>query len=410
MRKEIENYIELAIKIGINLQQGQILVINSPVETADFTRKVVETAYKAGAKEVVVNWADEMCGKYRYIYGAEEIFDTYPKWQSQVMIDYAKDGAAFLSIYSVDPELLKDVNQDRIARYQRARSTALKEHYARIMNNSNQWCVIAVPTAGWSRKIYPDLSPEEREEKLWKEILSIVRADRENPVEEWNRHLDRLKGAMEYLNSRKFRKLRYRNSLGTDLEIGLPEGHIWTAGGETSQEGVYFVANMPTEEIFTLPKKDEVNGVVYSSKPLSYGGNLIENFSLRFENGKVVEAKAEKGGEVLENLLNSDSGSRYLGEVALVPYDSPISNSNTIFYNTLFDENASCHLALGQAYPICLENGGNMGEDELKANGVNISMVHEDFMVGTADLEIIGIDSDGQETVIMKNGNFAFTL
>lgn len=410
MKREIENYVELAIKVGINLQQGQTLVINSPVETADFTRKLVEFAYKTGAKEVVVNWGDELCGKYKYLYGAEEIFDIYPQWQAQEMIDYAKKGAAFLSVYATDPELLKDVDQNRIARYQKARSTALKEYYARVMNNCNQWCIVAVPTEGWAKKVYPELSQEGRMLKLWRDIFSIVRADREDPIEEWKKHLNSLKSAMEYLNKMQFRKLKYRNSLGTDLEIGLPEGHIWTAGGETSQDGVYFVANMPTEEIFTLPKKDEVNGIVYSSKPFSYGGNLIENFCLRFENGKVVEAKAEKGGEVLENLLNSDSGSRYLGEVALVPYDSPISNSNTIFYNTLFDENASCHLALGQAYPICLQNGGTMSEEELRTHGVNISMVHEDFMVGTSDLEIVGIDKEGNETTIMKDGNFVFTL
>ena len=211
---------------------------------------------------------------------------------------------------------------------------------------------------------------------------------------------------MNYLNSIKFRKLRYRNSLGTDLEIGLPKGHIWTAGGETSKDGVYFVANIPTEEVFTLPKKDEVNGIVYSSKPFCYGGNLIENFYLKFENGRVVEAGAEKGEETLIKLLDSDSGARYLGEVALVPYDSPISNSNTVFYNTLFDENASCHLALGQAYPVCLEGGSEMNEEELKKNGVNISMVHEDFMVGTSDLEIVGVTEDGEEILIMKDGNF----
>ena len=406
MRKEIANYIEMIIRIGINIQKGQILVVSAPVVTFEFTRKVVEIAYKFGAKEVVINWTDEVCGKYRYLYGAEEIFDIYPKHQADMMKDYAEKGAAFLSIYATDPEILKDVDQERVARAQKARSIALKDYYAKVMNNENQWCVVSIPTDAWSKKIYPDLQGEEAKEKLWNQILSIVRADSENPVEEWNKHLTNLKNTMNYLNSMKFRKLRYRNSLGTDLEIGLPKGHIWTAGGETSKDGVYFVANMPTEEVFTLPKKDEVNGIVYSSKPFCYGGNLIENFYLKFENGRVVEAGAEKGEEILIKLLDSDDGTRYLGEVALVPYDSPISNSNTIFYNTLFDENASCHLALGQAYPVCLEGGSEMNEDELKKNGVNISMVHEDFMVGTSDLEIVGITEDGEEILIMKDGNF----
>ncbi|WP_462427485.1 aminopeptidase [Fusobacterium varium] len=409
MEKKIENYIELTIKIGVNLQKGQILVINSPVEVADFTRKVVETAYKNGAREVVVHWNDELCGKYKYMYGTEELFENYPQWQVESVMEYMRKGAAFLSIYASDPELLKNVEQSKIAKYQRARSRALKEHYDRIMNNYNQWCVVSVPTNAWAGKIFPELSKEESKEKLWRLIFSIVRADKADPIKEWKNHLNSLKKNMNYLNEKKFKKLIYKNSLGTNLEIGLPEGHIWTAGGETSKEGVYFVANMPTEEIFTLPKKDEVNGIVYSSKPFSYGGNLIEKFSLTFKEGKVVEFSAEKGKDTLEQLLKSDEGATYLGEVALVPYDSPISNSNTIFYNTLFDENASCHLALGQAYPICLENGSEMDESQLREKGVNISMVHEDFMIGTSDLEIIGIDYLGNETLIMKNGNFAFT-
>ena len=324
-------------------------------------------------------------------------------------MEYMRKGAAFLSIYASDPELLKDVEQSKIAKYQRARSRALKEYYDRIMNNYNQWCIVSVPTDAWAEKIFPKLPREESKKKLWELIFSIVRADKTDPVKEWENHLNSLKKNMNYLNKKKFKKLIYKNSLGTNLEIGLPEGHIWTAGGETSKEGVYFVANMPTEEIFTLPKKDEVNGIVYSSKPFSYSGNLIENFSLTFKEGKVVDFSAEKGKEILEKLLKSDEGSSYLGEVALVPYDSPISNSNTIFYNTLFDENASCHLALGQAYPVCLENGSEMNESQLKEKGVNISMVHEDFMVGTSDLEIVGVDQFGNETIIMKNGNFAFT-
>lgn len=409
MEKKIEKYVELAVKIGINLQQGQILVINSPVETADFTRKIVEEAYKNGAKEVVVHWNDEICGKYKYLYGAEELFENYPQWQVESVMEYMRKGAAFLSVYASDPELLKDVEQNKIAKYQRTRSKALKEYYDRIMNNYNQWCIVSVPTNAWTGKIFPELPKEESKKKLWELIFLIVRADKDDPIKEWKNHLNSLKKNMSYLNEKKFKKLIYKNSLGTNLEIGLPEGHIWTAGGETSKEGVYFVANMPTEEIFTLPKKDEVNGIVYSSKPFSYGGNLIEKFSLTFKEGKVVEFSAEKGKDILEQLLKSDEGAAYLGEVALVPYDSPISNSNTIFYNTLFDENASCHLALGQAYPICLENGSEMDESQLREKGVNISMVHEDFMVGTSDLEIIGIDHLGNETLIMKNGNFAFT-
>lgn len=406
MEEKIEKYIELIIKIGLNIQKGQILVVSAPVETYDFTRKVVEKAYKCGAKDVVVNWGDEVTGKYRYLYADDELFDNYPKYQADILNENVNKGAALLSIYATDPEILKDIDSEKIARFQKARSSALKPYYNKVMNNENQWCVVSIPTDAWSKKIYPNLEEEEAKEKLWEQIFSIVRADKKDPIEEWNSHLEKLKNIMNYLNSMKFKKLRYRNSLGTDLEIGLPKGHIWTAGGETSKDGVYFVANMPTEEVFTLPKKDEVNGIVYSSKPFCYGGNLIENFYLKFENGKVVELGAKKGEETLTKLLNSDEGARYLGEVALVPYDSPISNSNTVFYNTLFDENASCHLAFGQAYPVCLEGGSEMNEEELKKNGVNISMIHEDFMIGTSDLEIVGVTEEGKEVVIMQKGNF----
>lgn len=406
MEEKIEKYIELIIKIGLNIQKGQILVVSAPVETYDFTRKVVEKAYKCGAKDVVVNWVDEVTGKYRYLYANDELFDDYPKYQADILNENVNKGAAFLSIYATDPEILKDIDSEKIARFQKARSIALKSYYNKVMNNENQWCVVSIPTDAWSKKIYPNLEGEEAKEKLWEQIFSIVRADKKDPIKEWNIHLEKLKNIMNYLNNMNFKKLKYRNSLGTDLEIGLPKGHIWTAGGETSKDGVYFVANIPTEEVFTLPKKDEVNGIVYSSKPFCYGGNLIENFYLKFENGKVIELGAEKGEETLKKLLNSDEGATYLGEVALVPYDSPISNSNTIFYNTLFDENASCHLAFGQAYPVCLKVGDKMNEEELKKNGVNLSNIHEDFMIGTSDLEIVGITEDGKEIIIMQNGNF----
>lgn len=408
MEKNIENYIELIIKKGINLQKNQILVINSPVETYDFTRKVVEKAYECGASEVVVHWNDEISVKYRYLYASDEVFDIFPEWQKESMEYYRKKGAAFLGFHANDPDNLKDVNKERVARAQKARSLALKEYYENIMRNSNQWCVIAAPTKAWAKKIFPELDEVKAADELWKLILKIVRADKNNALEEWNEHLENIKNRSDYLNSKKFRKLRYKNSLGTDLEIGLPENHIWLGGGENSLEGVYFVANIPTEEIFTLPNREEVNGVVVSSKPLIYGGSTIDKFKLRFEKGKVVEYSAEVGQDVLEKILNTDEGAKYLGEVALVEHKSPISQSNKVFFNTLYDENASCHLALGAAYPSCLTGIEGKTEDELKAMGMNDSLVHEDFMIGTSDMEIVGVDKDGNEVQIMKNGNFVF--
>lgn len=408
MDKQIENYVELAIRKGINIQKGQILIINSPVETYDFSRKLAEKAYELGASEVVIHWSDEVCTKYRYLYGKEEIFDIFPDWQRESIEYYRKKGAAFISVYSSDPDILKDVDKERVARYQKVRSLALKEHYNEMMGNSNQWCVISVPTKAWAKKIFPELEEEAAILEMWKLILKIVRADKENPILEWEKHLNRLKRRIDYLNNKKFKKLIYKNSFGTNLEIGLPEGHRWISGGEKSKAGIDFVANIPTEEIFTMPHREKVNGTVVSSKPFIYAGNIIDDFSFIFKDGKIVEYSAKIGKEILGNLLDMDEGARYLGEVALVEYDSPISKSEKIFYNTFFDENASCHLALGSAYPICIENSNEQSEQELKARGVNNSLIHEDFMIGTSDMEIIGVDVDGKEIILMKNGNFLF--
>ena len=404
----LEKYARLIVKTGINIQENQILVINSPVECAPFTRMLTEIAYKEGARDVVVNWKDELVSKIRYLHAPEAIFDEFPAWQKEFYMSYVRQGAAFVSIAASDPELLKDVDADRVARVQKASSIALKEYRERLMSNKNAWCVVSIPTDTWAKKVFPSLSQEEAVEKLWEAILKTVRVDTEDPVEAWEGHKKNLKRSMEFLNSKKFKLLHYKNAEGTDLKIELPEDHIWLGGSEYTPENVEFIANMPTEEVFTLPKKTGVNGIVVSSKPLNYNGNLIEDFSITFKDGKIVGFNAKKGNEILKRLIETDEGSHYLGEVALVPYDSPISNANILFFNTLFDENASCHLAIGKAYPVCIKNGENMTKEELDRNGVNDSLVHEDFMIGTADLEIIGITSTGAEIPIFKNGNFAF--
>lgn len=410
MEKAIEKYVELVIKKGINLQKGQILVINSPVETFEFTRELTAKAYEVGASEVVVNWFDEISLKYKYLYGEDKIFDIFPEWQKEFYEYYRKKGAAFLSIYSTDPDVLKEVDKNRVARYEKAKGIALKEYRDNIMENSNQWSVVSIPTKAWARRVFPELKEEFAINEMWKLILHIVRADKEDPILEWKNHLNILKNRMDYLNSKKFEKLIYKNSLGTNLEIGLPEGHRWISGGENSKEGVYFVANIPTEEIFTMPHREKVNGVVVSTKPLIYGGSTIKDFTLKFVDGKIVEYSAKVGEEILGKLLDIDENSRYLGEVALVEFKSPISQSKKIFYNNLYDENASCHLALGAAYPVCLEKSEGLGEEELLEKGMNISMIHEDFMIGSEDMEIIGVDKNGEETLLMKDGNFVFTI
>jgi len=404
----LEKYASLIVKTGINIQKGQTLIISSPIECAFFARMIGEFAYQAGARDVVMNWKDELFSKMRFLQAPEEVFEEFPEWQKEFYMSYVRKGAAFISIAASDPELLKDVSPERVAKVQKTSNLALQEYRERLMSNKNTWCVVSIPTISWAKKVFPDLSEEEAMQKLWEAIFKTVRVDTEDPALSWQEHKEQLKVNSKVLNDHQFKFLRYKNSLGTDLEIELPKDHIWLGGAEYTPEGLEFVANMPTEEIFTLPKKTGVNGKVVSSMPLNYNGNLIEQFSLTFKGGKIVDFTAEKGYEVLKKLIETDEGASFLGEVALVPYDSPISNAKILYYNTLFDENASCHLAIGKAYPICIKNGENMNKDELAQLEVNDSLTHVDFMIGTKDLEIIGVTPAGEEIPVFKNGNFAF--
>jgi aminopeptidase len=404
----LEKYATLIVKTGLNIQKGQTLVINSPIEGASFTRLIAQTAYQAGARDVVISWKDELFSKIRFINAPEEVFDEFPTWQKELYLSYVHQGAAFLSISASDPELMKDVNPERMVKAQKASTTSLKEYRERLMSNKNTWCVVSIPTSSWAKKVFPDLSEAEAVERLWEEIFKAVRVDTDDAVTAWEQHKAKLKTSMDFLNSNEFKSLHFRNSLGTDLIVELPENHIWLGGSEYTPDGIEFIANMPTEEVFTLPKKTGVNGTVVSSLPLNYNGNLIEQFSLTFKAGKIVDFNAKKGYEILKNLIETDEGSHYLGEVALVPYDSPISRTKTLFFNTLFDENASCHLAIGKAYPVCIKDGENLEKEQLEKLEVNDSLVHEDFMIGTEDLEINGITSEGKEIPVFKAGNFAF--
>mgnify|MGYP000011362463 FL=1 len=410
MNKEnlLKKYAKLAIYQGVNVQKNQTLVISSPIECAKFTRMLVEEAYIKGAKEVVVQWNDELTGKLKYKYSPIEVFETVPEWVKESRLSYAKEGACFLSISASDPELLKDVDPKKVATFRKASSIASREFSSRLMSNENAWSIVSIPTVGWAKKVFPNVSEDEAVEKLWNAIFKIVRVDSQDPVKAWEEHKNTLKKNMDFLNSKRFKSLHYTNSLGTDLIIQLPEKHLWAGGAEFTQDGTEFIANMPTEEIFSMPKKTGVNGKVVSSMPLNYGGNLINNFSLTFKDGKVVDFSAEEGYETLKNLLDTDEGAKYLGEVALVPYNSPISNSNIIFFNTLYDENASCHLAFGKAYSLCIKDGEKMSEEELLKEGANDSLTHVDFMIGTKDLQITGTTYDNEKFDIFVNGNWAF--
>ena len=404
----LKKYARLVVKVGVNLQDDQILVINSPLECAEFARLIAAEAFAAGAHDVVVSWGDEELARIRYAGGRKEIFTEFPEWRVRFYQDYAEQGAAFVSIAARNPEIFKDIEQEKLTLSAQAVGAALLEYRARLMNNENTWCVVSVPTAGWAKKVFPELGEEEAKARLWQEIFRTVRIEPEtDPAEAWKEHIATLQKAAEFLNKQNFKTLHYKNSLGTDLTVELPEGHIWAGGAEKSATGVTFAANMPTEEVYSLPLREGVNGTVYASKPLIYNGNRIENFHLTFKEGRVVDFGAEVGEETLKELINMDEGSHYLGEVALVPYDSPISNSGILFYNTLFDENAACHLALGKAYPTCLEGGEKMDSVTLLQHGVNDSLVHEDFMIGTADLSIVGITREGEKVEIFRNGNFA---
>lgn len=404
----LKKYARLIVKSGINIQKDQILVVSSPIECAEFTRMITEIAYEEGAKEVVVRWLDELLSRIKYLKAPDEAFNEFPEWEKEFFLSYAAKGAAFLSISASDPEVMKGVNPERIAKWGKISGDALRGYMDRLMSNKNVWCVASIPTKSWAKKVFPELSVDEAVEKLWENIFKTVRADMEDPVAAWDEHKKNLKKSMDFLNSSKFKFLHYKNSLGTDLRIELPEGHIWLGGSDFTPEGIEFIANMPTEEVFTLPKRTGVNGIVWSSMPINRNGNIINKFSLTFKDGKIVDFSAEEGYDVLKTLVDTDEGSKYLGEVALVPYDSPISRLGILFYNTLFDENASCHLAIGEAYPVCIRNGENMSKEELEKAGVNNSVLHQDFMIGTKDLEITGITDSGEEIPVFRNGNFAF--
>lgn len=406
-QENLQKYAELAVKVGVNIQKDQTLVINTTIDALEFVRLVVKSAYEVGAKNVVVNWSDDVVTRTKYDLAPSEAFTEYPEWRAKEQIELAENGAAFMSITSSSPDLLKGVDPERISNFQKSAGTALSTFRRYVQSDKVSWTVIGVPSQAWANLVFPDAPAENRVELLWDAIFKASRVDTKDPVQAWKEHDNNLHTKVDYLNEKSYKKLHY-TAPGTDLTIELPDGHLWCGAGSINERGFEFMANMPTEEVFTVPHKTGVNGTVSSTKPLSYGGNIIDNFSVTFKDGRIVEVKAEQGEEILRKLVETDEGSHYLGEVALVPHRSPISQSNILYYNTLFDENASNHLAIGSAYAFCIEGGKTMSSEELAEKGLNESLTHVDFMIGSDQMNIDGITSDGKVEPVFRNGDWAF--
>ena len=406
-KTRLRKYANLIARTGVNIQKGQEVIINAELDQPEFIAMLVDECYKAGAAKVTVDWTYQPLTKLNVRHCSAKVLGNMEKWQLEKWEHQADVLPCKIFIMSEDPDGLKGVNQKKYATAMASRSKQIKP-IRNKMENKYQWCIAAVPGKGWAKKVFPGERTSVAMEKLWEAILSTSRVD-ENPIEAWNKHNADLKARCDYLNSLGITELKYKASNGTDFRVGLLPDAIFMAGGEeTLGRGVYYNPNIPTEEVFTSPRKGDADGVVYSSKPLSYSGQLIDNFMFRFEKGKIVEVKAEQNEELLREIVNMDDGASFLGEVALVPYSSPIQESGILFYNTLFDENAACHLAIGRGFTNVIRDYDKFTEAELHDKGINDSIVHEDFMIGTKDMSITAVCADGREVAIFRDGEWAF--
>lgn len=404
--ENLKKYSNLILEEGLKIKKGDYLVIRGQVEMIEFIRLLTETAYKLGAKDVKINFRDEYISKIRYENASIETLEEVPQYFIDEQNSYMDKKAKILSIVGNDPNLLADVDPTKIKASIISTSKALRDFNAKMMNSEISWCVVGAAVPSWAKVVFPDIPTDEAMKKLWDLIFYTVRADKDDPVAEWEKHLSNLDKWADFLNKHQFEYLQYNSEKGTDLRIRLPKNYIFAGGSEYNRHGEEFIANIPTEEVFSMPHRDGANGIVYNTKPLNYNGNLIDDFYLKFKDGVVVDFNAKTGHDTLKNILSSDEGAKRLGEVALVPYHSPISETKVLFFETLYDENASCHLALGKAYPTCIEGGENMSDEELLQNGVNDSIIHVDFMIGDETTEIKGISYDNEEVQIFKNGDF----
>ena len=407
MKKTIlRKYAKLIARVGVKIRKGQDVVIQAELDQPEFVEMLTDECYKAGARKVTVEWSHQPLQKYHVRHRSLKTLSTLDDWEVAKLEHYADTLPCRIYLISEDPDGLCGINQEKNAKALQARYKVIKPIRDK-MENKYQWCIAAVPGVKWAKKVFPGERASRAVELLWEAILKTSRVD-EDPEEAWRKHNEDLARRCEYLNSLGIESLEYKSSNGTDFKVGMIPDALFCGGGEYALgSGNYFNPNIPSEEVFTTPKRGEAEGIVYSTKPLSYRGELIEDFSIRFEGGRAVEVKAKRGEELLKQMISMDEGAAYLGECALVPYDSPIRNSGILFYNTLFDENAACHLALGMGFSNCLKDYEKYTLDECRAKGINDSQIHEDFMIGSEDLSITAHTRDGRDVPIFRDGNWA---
>jgi len=411
----LQKYAEAIVKVGLNVRAGQRLIITLmatrgvPHQFAPLVREVAKAAYGVGAKYVEVIWGDEEMLRLRAQHAPKDSFDEYPSHIIDAIMNMINNGDALLSISGSNPDLLGGLDPEVVGMMQARHLNAASKVSEKVTVNAINWCVVAAAGEAWAQKVFPDLSPEKAQEKLWKAIFETTRIDQPDPVSAWQKHIASMKERAKYLQAKQFTALHYK-APGTDFTLGLPDGNLWISAQSMAQNGVAFTANMPTEEVFTLPDRNRADGVVTSTFPLSYGGTLIEDFQITFENGRITKVTAKKGEAALQKLVDTDEGSHRLGEVALVPASSPIAKRGHLFYNTLFDENASCHIAIGRAYRFTLTGGEELNDEEFISAGGNVSLNHVDFMIGSPQMDIDGVHKDGSREPVMRQGEWAIKI
>ena len=404
LEENLKKYAELLVRSGLNVQKDQIVVVQAPIEAYQLVREIVEKSYEIGASDVIVRYKDEVVDHIEYMHKTVEELSTYADFNALMYNSTAKAGACYLMLIGDDPDLMSDVDSKKISAFSKAKNEATPDYRNGRQFMKNSWCIAAVSSQKWAEKVYPNDSDSYM--KLWDAIFKVARVYG-NSIENWENHKQSFFKKMEIMNSMKISSLHYSNSLGTDFTVKMNKGYQFVGGGSYLENGNYYFPNMPTEELFSCPNRLSANGKLVASKPLCYNGSMIEDFWFTFKDGKVVDFDARIGKDVLQSIMDIDENASYLGEVALVPYDSPISNLNTIFYETLLDENAACHFALGTSFAECIEGGLEMSEEELLKNGMNQSLTHVDFMIGTKDLSVVATCEDGKKVPIFVNGNFS---